>query len=223
MYTSVPKPSAASKQPASACFRPPARQIADARLALADAKSQFASLRPISLPNASDAKGLEAPLTACFIAISEWRKLSNSLASGTPEWIEAQLALGRLYSMRGMLCKRNYEELLISGKKAGIWVMRSSEALETALSFFEAAAKCGLPGVSGQALKPTFQNMHEEIFWSYYTATMLSLKKGRISLPYPQLAKLGGLPGKAGGYAAKAAYHNAMSSKLGEELYCHEE
>ena len=227
MYISAKKPAGASKQPARAPgfsaraasgFKPSARKMADARLALADAQSHFASPSLFSPPKAINAKEAEGALASCFHAISAWRSLSGSLAKGTPEWLEAQLALGSLYSMRGMICKRNYEEAIVAGRKTGIWVLRSGEAFEAALACFKAAAALGLPGVNEQALKQTLKDVHEEIFWSYYTLAVLSVKKGRAPLPFPRLEKLADLPGKAGGYACKATYHGAMSSALGLEI-----
>ena len=218
MYTTARTPASASNFSASIGFKPSARKMADARLALADAQSHFASPSLCFPPKAINAKEAEGALASCFHAISAWRSLSGSLANGTPEWLEAQLALGSLYSMRGMICKRNYVELIQSGKSTGIWTLRSGEAFEAALAYLKAAADFGLPGVNKQALNRSIKDVHEEIFWAYYTAAVLSHKKGRATLPFPQLEKLGDLPGKAGGYALKAVYHGAMSSKLGLEI-----
>jgi len=202
--------------PAKKHFKPATGQAASARLASADAQTHFASPSPFSSPKAVDAKQAEQALTACFIAISAWRKFSGSLESGTPGWLEAQLALANLYSMRGMLCKRNYEELISSGKRVGIWALRAGEAVETALSHFKAVAA---QGENGMALKRAIKDAHEEIFWSYYTAAALISNNGRPPFPLPKLAALGDLPGKASEYALKAACHGAESSRQGFEIY----
>jgi hypothetical protein len=216
MLSSMRKPSSsAPKDPAS--FRAKARQIANARLLLADVQALFKGKELHSAPLAASMKEAERALTGCFIAISAWRKLSQALPKDTPKWLEAQLALAELYIRRGMLCRRNFEELARSRKGPGIWLVRAGEAFENSLIHFEAAATCGLPGINANALKQHMLFAHGEAH-DAFTFQLAWMRSGKY-LPHPKLEPLLGKRGNIGEYARKAHFHGKERSRLGVELF----
>jgi hypothetical protein len=192
--------------------------MAAARLLLADSQSHF-STAAIRLPRATNAKEAEAALASCFQAISAWRSISKSSARATPEWLEAQLALADLYNFRGKLCTWNYDKLAGSRRqKAIFWTVRAGEAFESALACLKEAAPCGLPGDETRAIKHKMKNIHQEIHYSYYYASVLSAKENPCHL-LVSLDDLGAMDGLAGAHAIKAIMHGHRSRVLSNELF----